>query len=100
MISDLILKKLDAASNSEIYDIEHGDFVYETATTRDTLEDFKQSCGHWAECERPFKGVLGEFPYIGWSNVQAKQGDMRNPMTIIDLGDCRISIQHDVRELS
>ena len=99
MISDLILKKLDAASNSEIYDIEHGDWVYPTVETRDTLDDFKANCGKWAECEKPFKGSLGEFSYIGWSIAQARKGDMRNPITIIDLGLARISIRADIRDL-
>jgi len=99
MIDQATLLQLDELTNSEIYDNKDGDYVYETVETRDTLDDFKTNCGKWAECEKPFKGSLGEFSYIGWSNVQARKGDMRNPITIIDLGSARISIRHDIRDL-
>mgnify|MGYP003646410390 FL=1 len=99
MIDQATLLQLDELTNSEIYDSQDGDYVYETVETRDTLDDFKTNCGKWAECEKPFKGSLGEFSYIGWSNVQARKGDMRNPITIIDLGSARISIRHDIRDL-
>ena len=99
MIDQATLLQLDELTNSEIYDNKDGDYVYETVETRDTLDDFKANCGKWAECEKPFKGSLGDFSYIGWSNVQARKGDMRNPITIIDLGSARISIRHDIRDL-
>ena len=99
MINETTLQKLHDLTKSELYDAEYGDFVYETVETRDTLDDFKSNCGKWAECNKPFKGSLGEFPYIGWSNVQARKGDMRNPIPILDLGDCRISFREDIRDL-
>lgn len=99
MIDQATLLQLDELTNSEIYDNKDGDYVYETVETRDTLDDFKTNCGKWAECEKPFKGSLGDFSYIGWSNVQARKGDMRNPITIIDLGSARISLRHDIRDL-
>ena len=99
MIDEAALLKLDELTNSKIYDSQDGDYVYETVETRDTLDDFKANSGQWAECGKPFKGSLGEFSYIGWSNVQARKGDMRDPITIIDLGSARISMRHDIRDL-
>tara|TARA_R110002153_G_scaffold157769_1_gene309839 strand:+ start:320 stop:622 length:303 start_codon:yes stop_codon:yes gene_type:complete len=99
MIDEDTLLQLDKLTNSKIYDSQDGDYVYQTVETRDTLDDFKTNSGQWAECGKPFKGLLGEFSYIGWSSVQARRGDMRDPITIIDLGSARISMRHDIRDL-
>ena len=99
MIDEDTLLQLDKLTNSKIYDSQDGDYVYQTVETRDTLDDFKTNSGQWTECGKPFKGLLGEFSYIGWSNVQARKGDMRDPITIIDLGSARISMRHDIRDL-
>lgn len=99
MINDLTLQKLHDLTRSELYDTEYGDFLYETVETRDTLDDFKSNCVKWAECDNYFSGSLGEFSYIGWVNVQSRKGEMRNPITIIDLGEVRISFRADIRDL-
>jgi hypothetical protein len=99
MITQDILEKLDKASHSEIYDCEDGDFVYETAETSDSIDHFKENSISWNEKGRFFTGSLGEFAYIGWEQVQTKRGEMRNPITIIDLGEKRIAFRQDIRDL-
>lgn len=94
-----ILQKLDKATNSEVYDAAYGDFVYTTVETKDTLEDFKNNSAAWAERGKFFKGKLDDFNYIGWDKAQPRKGHQRDPITIIDLGEIRIALRHDVREL-
>ena len=94
-----ILEQLDKATNSEVYDLEYGDFVYPTVETRDTLEDFRNNSDAWAERGKFFYGSLDNFGYIGWDSAQPRKGDQRDPITIIDLGEIRIAIRHDVRDL-
>ncbi len=99
MINQTILKQLHDLSDGEIYDIDYGDWMVEQPVeTRETLDDFMESSKKWNETGVLFAGKYGDFDFIGWDSIQAFKGQTRNPLTVMDLGDCRITFRSDIYE--
>lgn len=97
MISDTILNQLHNLSDGEIYDVDYGDWTVDHAVeTKETLDDFMESSRSWNETGVLFAGKYGDFDFIGWDSVQVSKGQSRNPLTIMDLGDYRITFRGDI----
>lgn len=88
-------EKLNAfadATNGDIYDKNYS-WMFPEVLTRDSLEDFIESSSFWSECSRTHQGRFNDVLYLSWENSQARKGDMRDSLTVLDFGDVRVSLK-------
>lgn len=92
------LNRFAAATNNELFDPEWkgGEWMVNAVETRETIEDFIKSSASWNECSTPRRGEIAGFPFITWTKVQARRGDQRRELSVIDLGDVRFAIDADL----
>lgn len=88
------LTNFSAATNNELFDAEWkgGEWMVEHVETQETLAQFEESSHQWASRTSLQRGEIAGLPFIAWSNAQARKGDTRQAMSVIDLGDVRIAL--------
>lgn len=94
------LQALHQATSGDIYDADYegGSWMVSATETADTLDQFVASSEGWAEvgCVRECRVAGLRCVYFG--EVQARKGDQRRELTVIDLGDVRVAVAADVSE--
>lgn len=92
------LIKFAAATNNELFDPEWngGEWMVGSVETHETLEQFEESSKFWNERSSVKHGEIAGFKFLAWSNAQAKKGQQRRQMSVIDLGDVRFAIDCDL----
>lgn len=96
-----ILNAIAAATNNEIYDPEWrgGQWMVEAVETHETIDDFIASSDEWNERSAKMnRGTIAGFPFVSWANVQARRGDQRRALSVIDIGNVRIAINTDLTD--
>ena len=88
------LAALAKATNNELYDPEYQGGVWMTrhVETRETLANWEASCKLWAERTATQRGEIAGMPFLAWRVAQARKGQPRDPMSVIDFGDVRIAL--------
>jgi len=79
-----ILAAFDAAGHEHL---ELDDLVF----TQETLGDFRVSAINGAACKALFNETYTGFAAVEFDGVQAKRGQKRHALTVIDFGDVRAS---------
>lgn len=94
------LQALHDATGGDLYDsnYEGGTWMVTATETADTLDQFVAASEDWREvgCVRECRVAGLRAVYFG--EVQARKGDTRREMTVIDLGDVRVAVSADVSE--
>lgn len=94
------LQALHDATGGDLYDAnwQGGSWMVSTTETADTLDEFVKGSAGWNErgCVRKFRVAGLRAVYFG--EVQARKGDTRRELTVIDLGDVRVAVSADVSE--
>lgn len=88
------LNTFAAATKNELFDPEYrgGEWMVEAVETQDTLADFEAAQTSWAERTKMQTGEIAGFKFVAWAKVQARRGQPRQSMSVIDLGDKRIAL--------
>ena len=89
-----------AATNNDLYDTDYcgegvGEWLVQAVETQETLADFEASSAKWAECSSTQSGKIAGLSFVCWAKVQARRGDQRRSMWVIDFGDRRVAIDAD-----
>lgn len=89
---------LALATNLEVYDHEWegGQWMYSAVETRETIDEFVEASHQWQECTSPKFGEIAGMPFVAWTKVQARKGDVRDCLSVIDFGDLRIAVRADL----
>lgn len=92
------LKKFAAATNNELFDADYkgGEWMIEAVETQESLDDFVAASKGWNERSAMKQGEIAGFKFVAWKNVQARKGQPRRDMTVIDFGDVRFAIDADL----
>ena len=92
------LATFSAATNNELFDPEYrgGEWMINAVVTQETLDDFIKSSDLWNERSSLQRGTIGGFPFVAWAKVQARKGDQRRELSVVDFGDCRIALDTDL----
>lgn len=94
------LQALHDATGGDLYDAvwEGGNWMVPATETADTLDDFVKASEGWNDlgCVRECRVAGLRAVYFG--EVQARKGDTRRELTVIDLGDVRVAVAADVSE--
>lgn len=88
------LKALSEVTRGELYDSEWdgGQWMHRAVETQDTLENFINASENWTESAGFERGEIAGLPFVAWKNVQARKGDTRTAMSVIDFGTCRVAV--------
>ena len=94
------LKALSLATKGDIYDHEYkgGVWMHSEVETQETLADFEAASRKYAECSKPLHGEIAGMQFLAFAKVQARKGDVRQSLSIIDFGDRRIAINENLNE--
>jgi hypothetical protein len=89
-----------AATKNYLYDTNYcgegvGEWLIEAVETQETLADFEAASAKWAECSSMQRGEIAGLPFVCWAKVQARRGDQRRSIWVIDFGDRRVAIDAD-----
>ena len=94
------LQALHDATGGDLYDTnwQGGSWMHTATETADTLDQFVAASEQWNEvgCVRECRVAGLRAVYFG--EVQARKGDTRRELTVIDLGDVRVAVAADVSE--
>ncbi len=94
------LQALHQATGGDLYDADYegGTWMVTATETADTLDQFVVASEGWSElgCVRECRVAGLRCVYFG--EVQARKGDTRRELTVIDLGDVRVAVAADVSE--
>ena len=98
-LSEAQLQELHDLTNGGLYDVDYGDFMVDgnIAHTRDTIDDFETNSAKWTERSGSVRGNLGPYPYIVWNKTQARAGQPRTPLTVVDMGEFRIAFKDHIQ---
>jgi hypothetical protein len=93
------LKKLAEATNNEIYDPEWhgGEWMVEAVETHETIEQFIEGSSHWTEARGMGTGSIAGLPFVAWKSAQARKGQQREALSVVDFGEVRYAIRMDLR---
>ena len=94
------LQALHDTTGGDLYDAnwQGGSWMHTATETADTLDQFVAASERWNEvgCVRECRVAGLRAVYFG--EVQARKGDTRRELTVIDLGDVRVAVAADVSE--
>lgn len=94
------LQALHDATGGDLYDADYegGTWMVTATETADTLDQFVAASENWNElgCVREYRVAGLRAVYFG--EAQARKGDTRRELTVIDLGDLRVAVAADVSE--
>lgn len=94
------LRAIHEATGGELYDADWngGEWMYAATETRETLQNFIDASTGWNECSKQKAGTFAGFPFVAWANAQARKGQQRQPLSVIDFGEWRIAVRADVTD--
>jgi hypothetical protein len=83
------------ATNNELFDPDwkNGEWMIDAVQTRETLEQVLDSAKFWSEKSAANHGVIAGFPFVAYSKMQARRGDARRSLSVIDFGDVRYILE-------
>jgi hypothetical protein len=84
-----------AATNNELFDAAYngGTWMIDAVETAETLDQIIDSAKNWAEKSAANHGVIAGFPFVAYSKMQARRGDARRSLSVVDLGDVRYVLE-------
>jgi hypothetical protein len=84
-----------AATNNELFDAEYngGEWMIDAFATGETLDQIIESSKGWAEKSAANHGVIAGFPFVSYSKMQARRGDARRSLSVVDFGDVRYVLE-------
>lgn len=93
---DQKLAAFDEATGEELHDNEY-DWMVDAVETQDTIDDFKAARSEWNE-KGVFrgKGEIAGLPFVTWTRCQARKGQSRRDVSVLDFGDRRIVLDADL----
>ena len=94
------LAAIHEATGGDIYDTEWqgGEWMVDAIETHETIEDFIAASANYAECSRMQRGTVGGVPAISFAQVQARKGDQRRPLSVLDLGEIRVAVSAELAD--
>ena len=84
------------ATGWDLIDEDGENMGYEIVLVRDTLEGFEEGSRYFNECAGFKKATVAGFPVLTCQRLQVKKGDTRTALSVVDLGEWRMSIDDDV----
>jgi hypothetical protein len=80
-----------AATKNELFDADYngGTWMIDAVETSETLDQIIDSAKGWAEKSTAIHGVIAGFPFVAYAKMQARRGDARRSLSVVDLGDVR-----------
>ena len=84
-----------AATNNELFDPDYksGKWMIDAVQTSETLDQIIDSAKCWAEKSAANHGVIAGFPFVSYSKMQARRGDARRSLSVVDFGDVRYVLE-------
>ncbi len=84
-----------AATNNELFDAAYngGTWMIDAVETSETLAQIIESATGWAEKSAPTHGVIAGCPFVAYSKMQARRGDARRSLSVVDFGDVRYFLE-------
>lgn len=94
------LQALHDATGGDLYDAvwEGGQWMFPVTETADTLDQFVKASERWAEVDRVRGITIAGLRAVSFGEVQARKGDQRRELTVIDLGDVRVAVWTDCEQ--
>lgn len=94
------LQALHDATGGDLYNAvwEGGTWMVTATETADTLDQFVADSEGWNELGRVRECRVAGLRCVYFGEVQARKGDTRRELTVIDLGDVRVAVAADVSE--
>jgi len=89
------LARFAKATDYEVFDVD-GDQFAEVVKTAETSADFIESSSHWRERTPPKHVTIDGLPVVAWASVQVRRGDTRQPLSVVDFGNWRLSVDVDL----
>ena len=86
------------ATGWDLIDEDGENMGYEIVLVRDTLEGFEEGSRYFNECAGFKKATVAGFPVLTCQRLQVKKGDTRTALSVVDLGEWRMSIDEDVTD--
>lgn len=88
------LQVFAAATNNELFDPDYrdGEWMVEAVETAETLAHFEAAATNWNERSAMRAGEIAGFPFRSWKVAQPVKGNVRQAMSVVDLGDRRIAL--------
>lgn len=96
------LQDFAAATNNELFDADYngGEWMIGAVETRETIENFVEASNSYAECTREKFGEIAGFKFVAFNKVQARKGDPRRQLSVIDFGDVRYALDCDLTDFT
>jgi hypothetical protein len=87
-------------TGGEVYDADYsgGMWMAPATETADTLDQFVAASESWAEVGQVREFRIAGLRAVYFGEVQARKGDKRYYLTVIDLGGFRVAIHMDCTE--
>jgi hypothetical protein len=84
-----------AATNNELFDADYkgGTWMIHAVETSETLGQIVDSAKGWACKSDPNYGVVAGCPFVAYSKMQARRGDARRSLSVVDFGDVRYVLE-------
>jgi hypothetical protein len=84
-----------AATKNELFDADYngGTWMIDAVETSETLDQIIESATRWAEKSPANHGVIAGCPFVAYAKMQARRGDARRPLSVVDLGDVRYVLE-------
>ena len=100
MTTTAALQALHEVTGGDLYDAnwQGGSWMVSATETADTLDDFVKKSEGWNEVGRLREYRVAGLRAVSFGEVQARKGDTRRELTVIDLGDVRVAVAADVSE--
>tara|TARA_R100000963_G_scaffold31696_1_gene23135 strand:- start:163 stop:546 length:384 start_codon:yes stop_codon:yes gene_type:complete len=92
------IMRFSEATGWDLIDEEGDNMGHQIVMVRDTLEGFEEGSRYFNECAGFNKTVVAGFPALICPRLQVKKGDTRTALSVVDLGEWRMSIDEDVTD--
>ena len=94
------LQAIHSATGGDLFDAnwEGGSWMVAAVETADTLSDHEAASSNWAKCGEITRGTIAGLPFVCFGEVQARAGDVRRELSVIDLGDVRVAVAADLSD--
>lgn len=90
------LSALELTTEGDVYDADYDGWQYNAVRTAETIEQFVESSAQWVEQTHLKRGQLAGMSFVAWESMQAKRGDIRTSLSVLDFGDYRMVIKCDL----
>ena len=84
-----------AATKNMLFDADYngGEWMVYSVETSETLDQIIESSKGWAEKTAVNHGVIAGFPFVSYAKMQARRGDARRSLSVVDFGDVRYILE-------